>query len=323
MPQILTLPLDHVSPAAEGQVRQHFDAARLQSLADSLKRSGVREPVIVRPHESTPGHYVIVAGERRWRAARLAGLNEIPCLVDERLGERRDRLLAQAEENLQRESLNAVEEAEVLVQLMEAFGMDAGDAGALMGRSYQHARRLLQLHGAPQPVKDAIVHGLIDGRAALELVRIHNKLVHRPGPNARKRAVAEVDELLDRVVNERWTIRRLEAHAKQVVHSGAHEATPATASPPGSAAGPAQPPASDPDAVMAIPLPALGPAETSPNGAPWRSLKGGLLQLDTGRIVRGEFSPHEYAALVEMLERLLIATRHAPRRPARDVSPRG
>ena len=92
MPQLLTLPLDHVSPAAEGQVRQHFDAARLQALADSLRRSGVREPVIVRPHESTPGHYVIVAGERRWRAAQLAGLREIPCLVDEWLGERRDRL---------------------------------------------------------------------------------------------------------------------------------------------------------------------------------------------------------------------------------------
>jgi len=62
MPQVLTLPLDHVGPAAEGQVRKHFDAARLEALADSLKRSGVREPVIVRPHESTPGHYVIVAG---------------------------------------------------------------------------------------------------------------------------------------------------------------------------------------------------------------------------------------------------------------------
>jgi ParB/RepB/Spo0J family partition protein len=323
MPQLLTLPLDQVSPAAEGQVRQHFDASRLQALADSLRRSGIREPVIVRPHESTPGHYVIVAGERRWRAAQMAGLHEIPCLVDERLGERRDRLLAQAEENLQRENLNAVEEAEVLVQLMEAFGIDAGDAGALMGRSYQQARRLLQLHGAPQPVKDAIVHGLIDGRAALELVRIHNKLVHRPGPNARKRAVADVDELLDRVVNERWTIRRLEAHAKQVVHSRPRESTPVTASPPASTAGSARPPGGEPDAAMAIPLPALAPTETSPNGTPWRALKGGLLQLDTGRIVRGEFSPHEYAALVEMLEQLLMATRHAPRRPARDVSPRG
>ena len=201
--------------------------------------------------------------------------------------------------------------------------MDAGDAGALMGRSYQQARRLLQLHGAPQPVKDAIVHGLIDGRAALELVRIHNKLVHRPGPNARKRAVAEVDELLDRVVNERWTIRRLEAHAKQVVHGGPREATPGDASPPASTAGSARPPADEPGPAMAIPLRTLAPAETSPSGTPWRAIKGGLLQLDTGRIVRGEFSPHEYAALIEMLQQLLMAARRAPKDPARDVSPRG
>ena len=133
-PQLVVLALSRIIPSPVGQIRKHFDAVRLQSLADSLKRSGVREPVIVRPHESTQGHYRIVAGERRWRAAQLAGLSEIPCLVDEGLDDPKQRLLAQAEENLQREDLNAVEEAAVLVQLMEA-------AGAAARRAFDTASR--------------------------------------------------------------------------------------------------------------------------------------------------------------------------------------
>jgi ParB family transcriptional regulator, chromosome partitioning protein len=197
-------------------------------LADSLKRSGVREPVIVTQDPSQPGRYRIVAGERRWRAAQLAELQEIPCIIDERLAETKHRLLAQAEENLHRENLNAIEEAAVLVQLMEAFGVDAEAAGALIGRSYQQARRLVQIHNAPEPIKDAVIRGLIDGRAGLELVRNHNKLARTPGPNGSKRALAEAEELIDRVVKERWTIRRLENHARRLLGGEAGERGSAT-----------------------------------------------------------------------------------------------
>ena len=319
---LVSLRVERISPAPGGQIRQSFSTAALQSLAESLKRSGVREPVIVAPDPEQPGRYLIVAGERRWRAAQLAGLTEIPCLVDESLADPKQRLLAQAEENLHRQDLNAVEEAAVLVQLMEAFGLDAEDAGRLIGRSYLQARRLLQIHEAPQPVRDAVVSGLIDTRAALELVRIHNRLARRPGPNARKRAVAEVDELIDRVVSERWTIRRLEAHAKRVAQGEARDRAPAAG---GSAASPKavlEQSAAPRDEPPAIPVPLLARDQTSAGGTPWRVLPGGLLQFDTGRIVRGEFSPHEYAALIVMFEELLMKTRHAPRRPRVD-SPRG
>jgi len=181
MPTLLQLDLARVAPEADGQSRKAFDDAGLRSLAASLKRSGVREPILVRP-DGEAGRYRIVAGERRWRAAQLAGLAEIPCLVDERLAEPRARLLAQAEENLQREDLNVVEEAAVLVRLMEALSLDAGKAGDLIGRSYQQARRLLQVHQAPQVVKDAVVSRLVDARAALELVRIFNKLAQGNRP---------------------------------------------------------------------------------------------------------------------------------------------
>jgi ParB/RepB/Spo0J family partition protein len=301
-------------------VRQSFSAAALQSLADSLKRSGVREPIIVRRDEETPGHYRVVAGERRWRAAQLAGLTEIPCIVDEGFADPKQRLLAQAEENLHREDLNAVEEAAVLVQLMEAFGIDAQDAGALIGRSYQQARRLVQIHTAPQPVKDAIVAGLVDGRAALELVRIYNKLAHHPGPNGKKRALAQVEELIDRVVYERWTIRRLEAHAKHLADGGQQEAPLVARSPPvATAAAQALPVAQDETLAL---LPSLPPTQASPEGEPWHKERGGVW-LDTGRVARGELSAHERAALISFLEELLMRTRRAMTRPGREGSPRG
>jgi ParB-like chromosome segregation protein Spo0J len=136
--------------------------------------------------------------------------------MPKRLTEPAARLLAQAEENLQREDLNAVEEAAVLVGLMEALHLDAGQAGELIGRSYRQARRLLQLHEAPEVVKAAVVQGRIDARAALELVRIHNRLARQGGPSAERRAVAEVAAVLDQIGREGWSIRRLEAHAREV-----------------------------------------------------------------------------------------------------------
>ncbi len=180
------VPIDLVSPAPEGQARQDFDEERLKSLADSLRRSGIREPIIVTPHGAETGRFLIVAGERRWRAAKLAGLAEIPCLVDPSLRDRKDKLLAQAEENFHRENLNPVEEAAALAQLMETRGIGAAEAGALLGRSITQARRLLQLHGAPVFIKDALAQRRIDARAALELVHLHNKWVKEgaDGPQA-------------------------------------------------------------------------------------------------------------------------------------------
>jgi ParB family chromosome partitioning protein len=322
MPTLIQLRLGQVAPEANGQVRREFDAASLQCLAESLKRSGVREPIIVRP-DGEAGKYRLVAGERRWRAAQLAGLAEIPALVDDRLAEPKARLLAQAEENLQREDLNVVEEAAVLVRLMESLSLDAGKAGELIGRSYQKARRLLQIHEAPEAVKEAIVRGRIDARAALELVRIHNRLLRRGGPDAQRRAAAEVEAVLDRVMKEGWTIRRLEAHAKEVAEGSRKEASRAAA-PPTASPGSPRPPGKAPEvASLAIPLPAVSSEKASAQGTPWCVLPAGMLQLDTGRIVRGEFTGSEYSALIAMLEDLLIATRRAPRAQAGVVSPRG
>lgn len=291
------VPLDRVSPAPEGQVRERFDAATLQMLAASLLRSGVRTPVLVTPDAAAPGHYHLVAGERRWRAARLAGLAELPCIVDDSLSDRSQRLLAQAEENLHREDLNVVEEAAVLVQLMEAFGVGADDAGALIGRSYQKARRLIQLHEAPLQIRDAVVQGHIDARSALELVRIYNRLAHSAGASAKQRLGAELDELIDRIVNERWSVRRLERYARELEggrvqnrrgHRPSAPESGAEAAPSGQAAGPA--------------VPAGGP--------PYR-LSDAELVLDVDRIARHDVSPEEREELIKVLEQLLTMVRRA------------
>ena len=290
MPTLIQLRPGQVAPEPNGQVRREFDAASLQCLAESRKRSGVREPIIVRP-DGEAGRYRLVAGERRWRAAQLAGLAEIPCLVDERLAEPAARLLAQAEENLQREDLNVVEEAAVLARLIEALNLDAGKAGELIGRSYQQARRLLQIHEAPEAVKEAIVRGRIDARAALELVRIHNRLVRRGGPEAQRRAAAEVEAGLDRAVKEGWTIRRLEAHAKELAEESRKEASRAAA-PPAASTGSTRPPGRAPGAAsVAIPLPAVPPGKDFLRATPWRVLPCGMLQLDTGRRSTSPLAP--------------------------------
>jgi ParB family chromosome partitioning protein len=311
---LLTIPVHALSPAPSGQARQHFDAATLQNLAASVKRSGIREPIIVTPHESESGRYRIVAGERRWRAAQLAGLAEIPCLVDERLADPKQRLLAQAEENLHREDLNVVEEAAVLVHLMEAFSLGAQEAGALIGRSYQQARRLIQIHNAPQPIRDAIVQGHVDARAALELVRIHNKLAQDPRPDGKRRAAAQLDELVDRVVNERWTIRRLEHYARKEV-DGADEAKSQQSPGPAVRA---------PAAAAQRAAVSRSEAVAKPAGAPpYRRDATGVL-INAGRIARNQISPEEREELINILEELLMAVRRATcEQPARSVSPRG
>ena len=207
---LLRVPVDRIAPAREGQSRQDFNEERLAALAESLKRSGVREPIIVTPHGAEPGRFQIVAGERRWRAAQLAGLSEIPCIVDPGLVERKDKLLAQAEENLHRENLNAVEEAAVLVELMKARSIDVKEAAELLGKSPRQARRLLQIHGAAAPIKRAVARGQLDARVALEMVRIHNRLVKQDPSPSGSGAFKKIERLVERFVSEGWTMRKLE-----------------------------------------------------------------------------------------------------------------
>lgn len=314
--QLRAIRVEFISPAPEGQVRQHFDEDRLKTLAESLKRSGVREPIIVTPHGAGPGRFQIVAGERRWRAAQLAGLSEIPCIVDPSLEDRRAKILAQAEENLQREDLNPVEEAAVLAQLMETRGVEVREAGELIGRSYSQARRLYRIHMAIEPIKRALICGEIDARAAIEVDRIFNALAAKA---SKEEAQHRAEKLLERIVRERWPIRRIEAHAKKVAGGAAEEAEDGL---PHDAVGDSPVTPTEPhggaDAEHGAPRSAADAPERRPDPeasrgpmAPLLTRENGRVVIEEARIQRGKVTPEEREQLIAVLEELLMRVRRA------------
>jgi ParB family chromosome partitioning protein len=312
--QLRVLKLDVISPAPEGQARQQFDEERLQTLADSLRRSGVREPVIVTPHGAEQGRFQIVAGERRWRAARLAGLEEIPCIVDPSLVDRRAKLLAQAEENLHRENLNPVEEAAVLVQLMDARDIDVREAGELIGRSYAQARRLYRIHMAIEPIKQAIVRGDLDARAGIEVDRIFKALA---AGASKEEAQRRTEKLLERIVREKWPIRRIEAQAKRVAGGGddqvegglEHDEVAASPAQPAERRCAADPENGAPEIAAPVSDRHAEPDAALSTPAPLLTRENGRVVIEESRIKPGGVTPEEREQLIAVLEELLMRTR--------------
>ena len=148
------------------QPRRHFDEAALQALAGSLVERGVLQPVLVRPLPG--GTYELVAGERRWRAARLAGLQTVPALVRER--DDAQALELALIENMAREDLNPVEEARACAALVEELGLTREDVGRRVGRSRVAVSNLLRLLDLPEEVLAALEQGRLTeghGRALL------------------------------------------------------------------------------------------------------------------------------------------------------------
>ncbi|TXF13262.1 ParB/RepB/Spo0J family partition protein [Pelomicrobium methylotrophicum] len=162
-----TLPVTALRPGRY-QPRSRMDPESLQALAESIKAQGVVQPILVRP--LSDGHYEIVAGERRWRAAQLAGLAEIPAVVREVPDEA---ALAMALiENIQREDLNPLEQARGIQRLIEEFGMTHQQAAQAVGYSRSAVSNLLRLLNLAQPVQELLLEGKLDmghARALLAL----------------------------------------------------------------------------------------------------------------------------------------------------------
>ena len=125
------------------QPRTNFNLDALQELADSIKAQGVVQPIVVRPLSATPGQYELVAGERRWRAAQLAELHEIPAIVRD-ISDQETMAIALIE-NIQRQELNPLEESKALVRLVEEFGLTHQEAADAVGRSRVSVSNLLRL----------------------------------------------------------------------------------------------------------------------------------------------------------------------------------
>ncbi|HJO35214.1 MAG TPA: ParB/RepB/Spo0J family partition protein [Gammaproteobacteria bacterium] len=179
------------------QPRQQFDEAALVELADSIRAQGLVQPVVVRP--SSEDRYEIIAGERRWRAAQLAGLHELPCVV-RRLDDRAALAVALVE-NVQRENLTALEEAEALARLRHEFELTHQEVAEAVGRSRVAVTNLLRLLELEAPVRRLLADGALDmghGRALLGLSGEHQCAAARQAA-VRQLSVRQTEALVRRL----------------------------------------------------------------------------------------------------------------------------
>lgn len=188
--QLLTLPISKVEPRLE-QPREYFDQEALQELADSIAQYGLIQPITARKLDS--GYYQIIAGERRWRAARLAGLQEVPVRVIE-ADDRRTAELALVE-NLQREDLNPVEEAKGYRTLMEEYGLTQEETAKSVGRSRPSVANALRLLSLSKPVLELLEKGELSAGHARALVPIQDG----------EKQLAAAKEVIDKALSVRKT----------------------------------------------------------------------------------------------------------------------
>ena len=193
-----TLRISEVEPRSD-QPRKQFDKEALEALADSIASYGVLQPILVRPNANFEGMYEIIAGERRWRAAKMAGLTEIPSIVLE--GDDLKAAQIAVIENVQREDLNAVEEAFAYQALIERFDLTQEQVAKQVGKARSTIANLLRLLELPDEVLEHLKAGdLTEGHArallglhdAEKIVLIANRVI------AKELSVRETEMLVKR-----------------------------------------------------------------------------------------------------------------------------
>jgi ParB family transcriptional regulator, chromosome partitioning protein len=201
------VPVELIEPNPR-QPRRGFDEDSLVALADSLRERGVLQPVLVRPLAG--GTYELIAGERRWRAARLAELETVPAIV--RPHDDAESLELALIENMAREDLNPVEEAQACAALVEELGLTREDVGRRVGRSRVAVSNLIRLLDLPDDVLDLLTVG--------HLTEGHGRALLTAADHEERRRLARV------AAKEGWTVRQTEARAR-----GAGRARKPTAEP--------------------------------------------------------------------------------------------
>lgn len=195
----------NVSPGPY-QPRTQFDEQALDELAASIRQHGLLQPILVRPRPDAPGEFEIVAGERRWRAAQLAQLHEVPVIIKP-LDDQATLEIALIE-NLQRQDLTAIEEAQALGRLAWEFGYTQERIAEMLGKSRPHVANTLRLLDLPQEVQDMIASGEITAGHA-------RALITAPDPFA----------LAEAIVAGNLTVRAAEELAREAKHADKKSAT--------------------------------------------------------------------------------------------------
>lgn len=193
---VVTLRLSEIEPNRE-QPRKIFTDEALSELADSIREHGVIQPLLVRPLAS--GTYQLVAGERRWRASRMAGLTEVPVVIRD-MDEQQAMEIALIE-NLQREDLNAIEEAAGYRQLMERYGMTQEQVAKRVGKSRPAVANALRLLHLPQPVLEMVEQGQVSPGHARALLAFEDP--------------QQVLEIAGKVRTGKYSVRDIERMSKE------------------------------------------------------------------------------------------------------------
>ena len=189
---VVYIKLNDIKPNAS-QPRKTFNEEALADLADSIKEHGVIQPILLRPAKKG---YELVAGERRWRAARLAGLKEIPAIVRD-LDERTNAFYALIE-NMQREDLNAIEEAEGIKEIIDKYGLTQEETSKVVGKSRPYISNALRLLTLPEEVKELVNNG--------RLSQGHARAV--AGLAGEKLQI----EAAQKAAAEGWSVRQIESY---------------------------------------------------------------------------------------------------------------
>ena len=155
---VKSIDIEEIS-AGEYQPRKKFEYDKLQELANSIRSSGLLQPIIVTRDVDSKGKYKIVAGQRRWRAAKLANLTEVPVIIKQI--DKAEILKISLLENIQREELSAIEEAEGFERLIKEFQYSQEQLAEMLGKSRSHIANLLRLNQLPQSIKDKVNDGKI------------------------------------------------------------------------------------------------------------------------------------------------------------------
>ena len=192
---VVTLRLSQIEPNRD-QPRKIFSEEALNELADSIREHGVLQPLLVRPLPG--GSYQLVAGERRWRASRMAGLQEVPVVIRE-MDEEQAMEIALIE-NLQREDLNAIEEATGYKQLMERYGMTQEQVAKREGKSRPAIANALRLLNLPQKVMDMVGEGEVSPGHARALLAFDDQ--------------DRIVEIAQKVKTGKYSVRDIERMAK-------------------------------------------------------------------------------------------------------------
>lgn len=197
-----TLPLSQIE-SYRSQPRKSFDQDKMEELAESIRQHGVIQPLTVR--RLTSGYYQIIAGERRWRAAKMAGLNEIPAIIIE--ADDQTAMELAMIENLQREDLNPMEEAEGYRMLTETYGMTQEQAASSVGKSRSAVANAMRLLDLATPIQELVADGKLSAGHARAILPL--------SPAMRSEAVKSVLQSGLSVRQTEQLVKQLQAKSKE------------------------------------------------------------------------------------------------------------